>query len=241
MNFRRLAVATAISALVLTACSSSEGATVEMSGTPTSVTVTSGTGNVSVTAGDSDSAITVTAEISASGADPEWSADLIGDELIIDDGCGDRTDCEVHLTIEVPGTADVTINSTDGGVTVVDMNSRITIAGAASNIVLNGITGPIDVNVTTGDLLAARLVSTDASFVTGDGRLDVTLTEGFNSLLMSSGSGDVTAQVPSGQYDVEATAPSGGVDVDEDVVDVDGAQSTILMRADDGNVTIYRK
>ncbi len=211
----------------------------ELSGTPTSVTITSGTGNVSVTAGDDG--ITVNAEVSASGEDPEWSADLIGDELVIDDACGDRTDCEVNLTIEVPGTADVSINSIDGGVTVVDMNSTVTIAGAASNIVLNGITGPIDVNVTEGDLLGARLITTVAAFNTGAGDLDVSFTQMFDSLSVTSDKGNVTAQVIGGTYDVDASSGSGGVDVAGEVVHVDGAPNTIMMRAEDGDVTIYRK
>ena len=229
----------AISALALGACSSADESSVELSGTPTSVTVTSGTGNVSVTAGDSG--ITVTAEISASGEDPQWSADLIGDELVIDDACGDRTDCEVNLVIEVPGTADLAINSVDGGITIVDMNSTVTLAGAASNIVLNGITGPIDVNVTEGDLLGARLITTVAAFNTGAGDLDVSFTQVFESLSVTSDKGDVKAQVPSGTYDIDATSGAGDVDVDGDVVHVDGSQNTITMRTEDGDVTIYRK
>lgn len=239
MNIRRLAALAIAGALVLSACSSTQEAGVELSGTPTSVTITSGTGNVSVTAGDEG--IMVTAEISASGEEPQWSAELVGDELVIDDACGDRTDCEVDLTIEIPGTADVTINSADGGVTVVDMNSTVIIAGAASNIVLNGITGPIDVDITEGDLLGARLVSTDASFHTGNGSLDVSLSEVFTSLSVTSDAGNVKAQVPGGSYEVDATTDTGDVEVDGDVVHVDGADSKIVMRTEDGNVTIYRK
>ena len=239
MNLRRLLIATAVSALVLGACSSTSESSVGLSGTPDTITITSGTGNVNVTAGDDG--ITVTDEVSASGDEPQWSAELIGDELVIDDACGDRADCRVDFAIEVPGTADVTINSVDGAVTVREMNSSVVIVGAASRIVLNGITGPIDVDVTEGDLLGANLVSTDASFHTGDGDLDVSFSEVVNSLSVTSDAGSVKAQVPGGTYDVDATTGAGDVDVDGDVIDVDGADNTILMRTEDGDVTIYRK
>ncbi|MCP3975674.1 MAG: hypothetical protein GY720_14405, partial [bacterium] len=78
-----------------------------------------------------------------------------------------------------------------------------------------------------------------ATFHTGDGNLDVTLTEAFNSLVVTSGSGNVTAQVPDGGYDVDATTGKGNIDVKVD--EIDGAQSTITMRTEDGNVTIYRR
>ena len=234
---RRLSVLLISLTLTAAACGGASSEGVEISDTPSAVVITSGTGNVSVSAVDSGA--TVTAEVSASGEAPEWSAELVGADLIIDDGCGDRTDCEVDFTIEVAGTADVTISSADGGITVVDMNSSVTIAGAASNVVLNGITGPIDVALSEGDLLGARLVSTDASFTTQDGDLDVTLTEVFDSLTVISGSGNVTAQVPGGGYAIDATTPDGELDIKVD--DVDGAASSIVMRTDSGDVTIYRR
>lgn len=205
--------------------------------TPQSVSITSGSGNVNVAA--DSSATTVTAEISASGDEPPWSAELVGTELVIDDGCGARTDCEVNLVIAVAGTADVSITSAGGGVTVVDMNSAVTIAGTASNVLLNGITGPIDVNLDSGDMLGARLVTTTGSFRTGAGNIDVTLTEPFESLVVTSGSGDVKAQVPDGGYDITATTRDGSVEIDVD--DVDGAPATIEMQTGSGDVTIYRR
>jgi DUF4097 and DUF4098 domain-containing protein YvlB len=201
------------------------------------VTITSGTGNISISASDSET--TVLAEVSASGEEPIWTADLVGTELVIDDGCGDRTDCEVDLTISVAATADVTISSSDGGITIVNRNATVAITGAASNIVLNSITGPIDVDLTKGDLLGATLVSTVASFHTGDGSLDVTLTQAFTSLTVTSGSGDITAQVPDGGYDIDAVSDDGSVDIKVD--DVAGAAASIVMRTGSGDVTIYKR
>lgn len=237
MRPRRLISLTAVLALAAASCSTSATAEQEFSETPTAVTITSGTGGVSVTAADSGA--TVAAEISASGEEPAWSATLVGTELVIDDGCGDRTDCEVDFVITVAGTADVTIDSADGGIAVVDMNSTVTIGGSARTVSLNGITGPISVDLESGDLLAARLVAPEASFHTGDGNLDVTLTEGFTSLTVTSGSGDVTAQVPDGDYDIDASTGSGEVDVK--VGDVDGVGSSIVMRTESGDVTIYKR
>ncbi len=236
MTSRRLFALLISLALAVTACGGASSEGVEISDTPSAVVITSGTGNVSITAVDEGA--NVTAEVSASGEQPDWSAELVGSELIIDDGCGDRDDCEVDFTIEVAGTADISLSSADGGITIVDMNSTVTIAGAASNVVLNGITGPIDVALTEGDVLGARLVSTDASFTTQSGDLDVTLTEVFDSLTVISADGNVTAQVPGGGYDIDATA-DGELDIKVD--DVDGAASSILMRADTGDVTIYRR
>ena len=237
MTRRRLTFLTVVLTVLAAACSTASTAEQEITETPESVTITSGTGDVSVNAADSGA--TVTAEISASGEEPAWSAALEGTTLVIDDGCGDRTDCEVHLTIAVAGTADVTISTTDGGIAVVDMNSRVDIRGAARTVSLNGITGPIGVDIERGDLLGARLVATDASFRTGDGDLDVTLTEGFNSLAVVSGSGDVTAQVPDDDYNVDATTGSGAVDIK--VGEDSGAATSILMRTEDGDVTIYKR
>ena len=208
MRPRRLISLTAVLALAAASCSTSATAEQEFSETPTAVTITSGTGGVSVTAADSGA--TVAAEISASGEEPAWSATLVGTELVIDDGCGDRTDCEVDFVITVAGTADVTIDSADGGIAVVDMNSTVTIGGSARTVSLNGITGPISVDLESGDLLA-----------------------------VTSGSGDVTAQVPDGDYDIDASTGSGEVDVK--VGDVDGVGSSIVMRTESGDVTIYKR
>ena len=189
-----------------------------------------------MTAGDSG--ISVTAEISSS-EEPPWSAEQVGDEFVIDDGCAGIEDCEVDFTIEVAGTADVTINSGSGNVTIADMNSTVIVASDAGNVLLNGITGPISVDLVAGDVLGARLVSTVATFNTGSGDLDVTLTEVFESLTVTSGSGDVKAQVPGGGYDIDATTDSGDVEIDVD--DVDGAAAKITMNTSSGDVTIYRR
>jgi hypothetical protein len=188
---RRLTFLTVVLTVLVAACSSASTAEQEITETPESVTITSG------------------------------------------------TDCEVNLTIAVAGTADVTIATTDGAIAVVDMNSRLDIRGSARTVSLNGITGPIGVDIERGDLLGARLVSTDASFRTGDGDLDVTLTEGFNTLAVVSGSGDVTAQVPNDDYNVDASTGSGAVDIK--VGEDSGAASAILMRTENGDVTIYRR
>jgi len=224
-------------ALALAACSATSSSEVEISETPTAVLITSGTGSLSVAAADSGAV--VAAEVSASGVQPEWSAEIVDGELIIDDGCGTRTDCEVDFVIEVAGTADVVIDSAGGGITIVDVNARVEIRGAATNVVLNGVTGPIDVALTEGDLLGARLVSTEASFTTERGDLDVTLTEVFNSLTVVSGEGDVTAQVPAGGYDIDASTGDGEIDLNVD--DVAGAGATIVMRTEAGDVTVYRR
>lgn len=234
---RRIIVSIAAIGLTLAACSSSSTGEAGFSETPSAVRISSGTGNVSVTAGDSGA--TVMAEIDASGEKPPWSAELVGGELVVDDGCGDRTDCAVNLVIEVDGTADVIIESAAGAVTIVDMNSSISITGAASNVLLNGLTGPIAVDLASGDLLGARLVSTVASFSTGRGDLDVTLTESFESLTVTSGDGNVTAQVPDGGYDIEATTDDGEVELAVD--DVDGAASSIQISTAKGDVTVYRR
>lgn len=237
MTPRRLIFLTVVLVVLAAACSSASTAEQEFTETPEALTITSGTGDVSVTA--SDAGATVAAEISASGEEPAWSASLDGGNLVIDDGCGERTDCEVHFVITVAGTADVAITTTDGAIAVVDMNSRVEINGAARTVSLNGITGPIGVDIERGDLLGARLVATDASFRTGEGDLDVTLTESFTSLAVVSGSGDVTAQVPDGDYNLDASTGSGAVDVK--VGEDDGAASSILMRTEKGNVTIYKR
>ena len=84
-------------ALLVAACSSASSSEQKFSETPSALTIRSGTGNVTISA--EDSGATVTAEVSASGEEPEWSATLSGGDLVIDDGCGDRTDCEVNLVI----------------------------------------------------------------------------------------------------------------------------------------------
>lgn len=236
MTLRPLIFLIALFAVAAAACSTSATAEQEFSETPTAVKITSGAGDVTVTADDSGAS--VTAEISAAGEETTWSAEMVGGELVIDDGCGDRADCEVDFSITVAGTADVAIDTDDGTIAVVDMNSSVTIRGSARSVGLNGIIGPLTVDLVKGDVLGARLVSTDAFFNTGDGDLDVTLTEAFDSLTVTSGSGDVTAQVPDGDYDIDA---SGTGTIDIKVNDVDGAAPTIVMATDSGDVTIYKR
>lgn len=233
---RRLAALTLSATLVATACGGAVSGEVQFTDTPTAVTITSGSGNVNVAAGDETS---VLAELSFSGDEPIWTAELVNGQLVVDDGCGDRTDCEVNLTVEVPASADVSITTAGGGVTIVDLNSELVIRGEATNVLLNGITGPMDIDLTSGDLLAARLVTTVASFRTGRGDLDVTITEAFESLTVVSDDGNVTAQVPGGGYDIDAVADDGELEIDVD--DVDGAASSIVIRSARGDVTIYKR
>lgn len=222
--------------LALAACATTTTAETGTSETPSAIVVNSGSGSVTITA--ADSGVNVTAEIN-SGDEPPWSAETVGNEFVIDDGCDGIEDCDVDFIIEVAGTADVTVNSASGGVTIADMNSSITVTGSASSVLLNGITGPINVDLASGDVLGARLVSTVATFNTGSGDLDVTLTEVFDSLTVTSASGDVKAQVPGGGYDIDATTASGEVEIDVD--DVDGAAAKITMNTGSGDVTIYRR
>ncbi|NND02399.1 MAG: DUF4097 family beta strand repeat protein [Acidimicrobiia bacterium] len=236
MTPRRFLSLFAAVTLALTACATTTTAETSTPDTPRAIVVNSGTGSVTVTA--ADSGISVTAAIN-SAEDPPWSAETVGNEYVIDDGCDGIEDCEVDLVIEVAGTADVTVNSESGPVTIADMNSSVTVVGAASNVLLNGITGPINIDITSGDVLGARLVSTVASFNTGSGDLDVTLTEVFESLTVTSASGDVKAQVPGGGYDIDATTSDGEVEIDVD--DVDGAAAKITMTTGSGDVTIYRR
>lgn len=236
MTSRRFSILFAAATLALAACGTTTTAETGSSETPSAIVVNSGEGSVTITAGESG--VSVTAEIDSS-EEPPWSAETVDGVYVIDDGCGSIEDCRVDFRIEVAGTADVTVNSEAGSVTIADMNSTVTVLGAASNVLLNGITGPISVDLTSGSVLGARLVSTVASFNTGSGDLDVTLTEVFESLTVMSSDGDVKAQVPNGGYDIDATTGAGDVDID--VEDVDGAAATIKMSTGSGDVTIYRR
>ena len=233
----RLSLGAAIAALALASCGGSVSAETTFDEVPTAITVTSGFGNVSVQADDGPT--TVIAEITASGETPEWSATMNGTELVIDDACGDRTDCTVNLIVRAAATADVTITSSDGGISIAGFNSSVSLSGGADNVVLNGIVGPISVDLTKGSLLAAGLVTDAGVFHTGAGNLDVTIVEPFTSLSVTSDVGDVTAQVPGGEYDVTATTPSGSIEIDVD--DVDGAASSIVITSQTGDVKLYRR
>ena len=214
------------------ACANTAESDFSSSEEPTAITLTAREGDVVVRAN------------SASGTEVRWdesnatpTATLEDGILIVSDDC--ETGCSVDYTLLVGDAADVTIRLGSGNVSVSDVDGLITVDVDEGNVSLNTIAGGFDIDVARdGDILGARLEGASGSFVTAAGSIDVTFDTAVTDLVVRSGDGDVTAQLPGGPYAVDASA-SGSIDilVDEDAA----AAATVIISTDRGTATVYKK
>ncbi len=232
MARRSLPLLLAVLALSAAACASTGDADFESAEEPAEVIVTASRGEVVVRA---NTASGTEVRWDASGATP--SVTLDGGVLTITDDCD--TDCSVDYTVLVGDEADVTVLLGKGNVAVSDVDGTVVITVEDGDVSLNTLVGSFDVEISgEGDILGARLEGTVGTFLTGSGFVDVTFDSSVTELVIESGKGDVTAQLPGGPYAVDATA-SGSVDI---LVDEDAAAAgTVVITTADGDATVYKK
>lgn len=219
-------------ALVAAACASTGDADFESDDEPTAVVLDAGKGAITIRANSSSG---TEVRWDESGATP--TASLEGGVLTVSDDC--ETDCSVDYTILVGDAADVTVTLREGSVSISDVDGTMTVAVEDGNVGLNTIVGAFTVDITEkGDILGARLEGSTGSFITASGSVDVTFDTAVSDLVVRSGRGDVTAQLPGGPYAVDATA-SGAVDI---LVETDAAAAgRVVIDTEDGDATVYKK
>lgn len=233
MSRRTIWLSLAALAVAATACATGVGeADFENAAEPTSIIVTTGIGDVTIRAN------------SASGTEVRWevsnatpTATLDAGVLTLVDDCS--ADCSVDYTVLVGDTADIKIELDDGNVSVSNVDGQIEVSLTTGNVNLNTISGGFAVAIDEeGDVLGARLEGPGGSFRTASGSVDVTFDTSVTELVIESGKGDVTAQIPGGPYVVDAQA-TGSTEV---LVDTDAAATaTISIATDDGDATVYKK
>jgi len=173
------------------------------------------------------------------GERPAFDPVVVDGELIVDDGCSGAEDCSVRYTILVPENTTVTATSGSGDVTVRQLIGNVSVDAGAGTVFLDTVNGTVAVTTGSGDILGAKLVAASASFVSSSGNIDVAFENVIPDLVVQTGSGNVTAQVPEGPYNIDAVTDSGATDFKID--DTDSAPNTIMLRTGSGNLTVYRQ
>jgi hypothetical protein len=93
---------------------------------------------------------------------------------------------------------DVTLETGSGDITVSGMQgTRLRLGTGSGNVMLTDAkAGTVNVETGSGDIDATASSGDDLSFETGSGNVDVGLVGAFASLMIQTGSGDVTLRVP---------------------------------------------
>lgn len=239
MRLRHIAIATLFAAM-LTACSGSEGETLEFTETVDRIVATTGDGLISIV-GDVDATRTEVETIASfSGDEPAISVTLDAGVLTIDDGCGDRNDCEVEFLVSIPAAVDVAVTADAGSVIISNTIGVVEVATVSGAISLNGIEGDLRlIETTSGSILGARLEASQAVVVGGTDTVDLTFDEPVDRVTVTTTSGDATVQVAGEPYNVVTSTDTGSIDI---VVDEDpNSGRTIEVMTGSGDIKVYRK
>jgi hypothetical protein len=166
-------------------------------------------GDVTVTTGGSE--ITVRRESRSAISTPRYSADVVGDQLLVQHRCDWWSPgvCSASLVVQVPEGTDVEIEASDGDVSA------------------HALHGSLDAHTSDGATLIEDVVG-DVSVHSGDGRIDVSAVQG--DVDVSSADGRVDVADVSGRADVHSS---------DGRVEISGVQGDIDASASDGSVTVY--
>ena len=231
MSISRVVIA---AALLVAACGGDGGGNVtEFDDAPSQVVV-------EIVAGD----VTITGNANVAGASVETEVDgdvtpeleLTDGVLTIGDDC--TTDCRVDYSILVAEGTSVVVRTDEGNVTVNDLSGAITVDASEGAVTLATVTGDIEVVVGDGSVLGTRLEADVATFDVTEGDVDVTFDEIVNTLVVATGNGDVTVQLPDGEYAFE-TDPEDRTELLLEATD--GAGNIVTLATGDGDIVVYRR
>lgn len=134
----------------------------------------------------------------------------------------------VDIEIQMPGQADVTVNSESGNVQIVNTKGGCRVEGRSGNVTLRGLHGVIEVTTASGNISIEDTEGPSIGVDNRSGNIRVTRTKG--NLKARTASGDITVTMSSGKVMSFETA-SGNVTVDLE----DAVTGTLNVRTVNGN------
>ncbi len=167
--------------------------------------------------------------------DAEPAIDIENGVLTVTDNC-DGDGCSVSYFILVESDTDVAVTSGSGNVLISDNSGTIDVDAGDGNVTLATVTGEFSVVVGSGDILGTRLDSAMATFEATDGDVDVTFDVEIATLVVATGKGNVTVQLPDGAYEFDTPD-----DAELRIDGTPGADNKVSLETGDGSVIVYKR
>jgi len=136
--------------------------------------------------------------------------------------------------VDISGVAQANVRASSGKVTVKDVSGAVNIEAQSGEVNLEGIDGPVVAKAESGSI-DARGIGGSTTVESSSGNVVVELTQ-VADVHVNAQSGNVDVTVPDGDYKVATSADSGNVDSDFD--DDPGAEHSIDLHTDSGNVRV---
>ena len=185
------------------------------------VSVITDNGDIDVVAGTGDIVVD-TAIAEHDEGDATSSIDVIGDTLVIDGTCDegwfDR--CEVGYRLAVPAGLQVTVETDNGDVHVVNL------------------AGPVDLTTDNGDIDGSGLAGGVVRVTTENGDVDLAFGTAPEDVAAYSDNGSVVIELPRDGHVYAVDAVSDNGDVDVSVPDDPDARRTVSAKSDNGRVAV---
>ncbi len=179
------------------------------------------------------------AEVSYSGDEPDFAPRVVDGVLIVDDGCDDSEDCSVDYLISVPEDTKVVATTDSADVTVTEISAPVTVTTTSGIVFLNTVEGEISVETESSDIIGTKLEASSATFNSSTGDIDVAFERVIADLIVSTGTGNITAQLAGDSYNLTAEAGSGSTDIK---IDSDETSTNIVsLRTESGDITVYKQ
>lgn len=175
-----------------------------------------------------------------SGPEPELTVATTGDTTTIQGGCASIwfARCSIDITVSAPRSADLTLTSTNGAITISDLTGSATIETTNGRIDTRNLTGTLDLRTTNGAIRATGCDSDDVIARTTNGAVDLDFTQAPGSVEAKSTNGSISVRVPDDvTYSVEARTVNGRVDTN-DVGSDPKAERKITAETVNGSITV---
>lgn len=115
--------------------------------------------------------------------------------------------------VSIEGTHAATVNSGSGFVSATNVDGALTVDSQGGNVQVARLTGELNTDTGSGDLNAMGLDTATMNAVTEGGNVRVVFASAPRNVVLSTGSGDATVDLPGGPYALNATTGSGSWNV----------------------------
>ncbi|MFF8834943.1 DUF4097 family beta strand repeat-containing protein [Streptomyces sp. NPDC015130] len=172
------------------------------------------------------------------GSGPDTSWKLEGGRLTLRVDCDAvASNCAAVHRVKVPRDVVVSVENKDGDISAEGFATPLKVRSDDGDVRVTGSTGDLDLGSKDGDLeIEGGTRAPNVLARSDDGDVQVTLGSVPRSLGVVTRDGDVSVTVPTAQYD--ATATTGDGDVSLDVPRRVGAEHSLSVRTDDGDISV---
>lgn len=227
--------------LLLTACFVQEATleedTLSWGESVDAVFVDVGSGDVSVSLGEGPDVL-VDYQLTYTGERPEVEFAVVDGLLTVDDHCRALANrCGLDVTITLPASAHLDVDTGSGDVTVVGLSDGASLNTGSGRVDIQQFAGDLTVDTGSGQVSALGVDADQVDVNTGSGSVDLVLESRPSRVRVDTGSGSVSIELPAGDYAVSTDTGSGDVSLSGVTPDA-GSSARIDVDTGSGDVEI---